>query len=159
MGILIIEILQAMLVPVVMVSACGLLLLGMNNKYSMIVNRIRLLNQEERSILEDHPTDKKDRFFNVAIQLKKLIYRMKLVRNAVFSYSIAIGFFIISSLFIGLKYILTGTSVEIFIIFFFLAGMLSVLLGIIFAALEVMKGFEVVRIEISSLKKHPGELP
>jgi len=40
---------QLMLAPAVMISACGLLLLGINNKHSSITNRIRLLNEERRN--------------------------------------------------------------------------------------------------------------
>jgi len=45
-----IQIIQAMLAPEVMVSACGLLLPGMNCRYSIIINRIRLLKQEGRRL-------------------------------------------------------------------------------------------------------------
>jgi len=48
----IVEVIQLMLAPGLMISACGLLLLGVNNKYSLVVNRIRLLNDEKRKILE-----------------------------------------------------------------------------------------------------------
>ena len=46
----IVQLIQGMLAPGLMISACGLLLLGMNNKYSLVVNRIRLLNEEKRKI-------------------------------------------------------------------------------------------------------------
>ena len=46
----IVEVIQLMLAPGLMISACGLLLLGVNNKYSLVVNRIRLLNDEKRKI-------------------------------------------------------------------------------------------------------------
>ena len=46
----IVQIIQAMLAPGLMISACGLLVLGMNNKYSIVVNRIRLLNEERRKL-------------------------------------------------------------------------------------------------------------
>jgi hypothetical protein len=42
---------QFMLAPAVMISACGLLLLGINNRYSSIANRIRLLNEERRRLV------------------------------------------------------------------------------------------------------------
>ncbi len=50
MDIPIVQLIQGMLAPGLMISACGLLLLGMNNKYSLVVNRIRLLNEEKRKI-------------------------------------------------------------------------------------------------------------
>jgi len=39
-----------MLAPAVMLSACGLFLLGLQNKYSNIINRIRELNEEKREL-------------------------------------------------------------------------------------------------------------
>ena len=42
----IVGLIQGMLAPGLMISACGLLLLGMNSKYSLVVNRIRLLNED-----------------------------------------------------------------------------------------------------------------
>ncbi len=47
----IVEVTQLKLAPGLMISACGLLLLGMNNKYSIVVNRIRVLNDEKRKLL------------------------------------------------------------------------------------------------------------
>ncbi|MBK6682755.1 MAG: DUF2721 domain-containing protein [Ignavibacteriales bacterium] len=40
------SLIQAMLAPGIMISACGLLILGMNNKYSLVVNRIRTPNEK-----------------------------------------------------------------------------------------------------------------
>jgi hypothetical protein len=42
-----VDLIQAMLAPGIMISACGLLLLGTNNKYSLVVNRIRVLEEEK----------------------------------------------------------------------------------------------------------------
>lgn len=54
----IVEVIQLMLAPGLMISACGLLLLGMNNKYSLVVNRIRLLNEEK-----NYTTNRRKRFY------------------------------------------------------------------------------------------------
>jgi len=84
----IVEVIQLMLAPGLMISACGLLLLGMNNKYSIVVNRIRVLNDEKRKILmqsENSETELADnvRLESITKQLEKLIYRVKLVKRAV----------------------------------------------------------------------------
>jgi len=144
---------QIMLAPGIMISACGLLILGMNNKYSLVVNRIRLLNDERRKLRseeEDKITEKK-RHKSIELQIVKLSYRIFLVRNAVFSYSLAVAFFIISSLLIGLYQINSFNSVNWAVILTFLAGMLFVLAGIVFAAFEVWKGYKIVQIEINDL--------
>lgn len=140
---------QVMLAPGLMISACGLLLLGMNNKYSLVVNRIRLLNEERRKYR--YEADKEEtvrRHGSIDLQIRKLQYRVGLVRNAVFSYSLAVAFFIISSLLIGFNQISDPADLTWFIILSFLIGMLCVLAGIVFAAIEVWKGYKIVDIEI-----------
>lgn len=138
---------QIMLAPGIMISACGLLLLGMNNKYSLVVNRIRLLNEERRK-LRYQDSENQIRHKSIDLQITKLNYRIWLVRNAVFSYSLAVALFILSSFLIGLHHVndLHGFSWPV--ILTFLAGMICVFAGIVFAALEVWKGFKIVQIEI-----------
>ena len=144
---------QVMLAPGLMISACGLLLLGMNNKYSLVVNRIRLLNEERRRLRteEEVKSVKKKRHKSIELQINKLSYRILLVRNAVFSYSLAVAFFIISSLLIGYNQLNSLTGISWAVIISFLAGMLFVFSGVVFAALEVWKGFKIVQIEITDL--------
>lgn len=150
----IIEIIQLMLAPGLMISACGLLLLGMNNKYSLVVNRIRLLNEERRRVV--HKIDEKDfkyhenlRLESISKQIEKLVYRVKLVRNAVLSYTIAVALFVLTSLFIGFKYLFDLDRLAGFITVLFLLGMISVLIGVLFAAYETWKGYEIVNFEVT----------
>jgi len=149
----IVEIIQAMLAPGLMISACGLFLLGMNNKYSLIVNRIRLLNEEKRMLESARETAKGiGRLKSIDLQIQKLYIRFRLVRNAVFSYYAAVAFFILASLFIGLKYILQSESIASMTIGFFLCGIVSVMIGIIFASIEIWRGYIIVGIEIRKTK-------
>ena len=96
----IVEIIQLMLAPGIMISACGLLLLGMNNKYSLVVNRVRLLNEERRKAIHKTSADKSfnyqetQRLESISMQITSLVYRVKLVRNAVLSYTIAVALFV-----------------------------------------------------------------
>jgi hypothetical protein len=148
-----IQIIQAMLAPGVMVSACGLLLLGMNSRYSLIVNRIRLLKQEGRGLGEE-PEEREDldRAESIELQLAKLLDRLRLVRNAVFSFSIGMAFFIASSLFIGLQFVTEARPVQAFVLVCFLAGMLSIMAGLILAGIEVRKGYRIVLIETDQMQ-------
>jgi Protein of unknown function (DUF2721) len=141
---------QIMLAPGLMISACGLLLLGMNNKYSLVVNRIRLLNEERRRFRHEKQQEKNlERYHkSIDLQIEKLSQRISLIRNAVFSYSIAVAFFILSSLMIGInQYSHTG-SINWLVILTFLVGMLFVFSGIVYAAFEVWRGYQIVCIEI-----------
>jgi hypothetical protein len=150
----IVDVIQLMLAPGIMISACGLLLLGMNNKYSLVVNRIRLLNEERRKVLnnaggKNFSYDANLRFESIALQLKALVYRVWLVRNAVLSYSIAVALFVLTSLFIGLQYIFNFIGLSSLITLLFLLGMISVLIGVVFASYETFKGYEIIQLEVS----------
>jgi hypothetical protein len=151
----IVQIIQLMLAPGLMISACGLLLLGMNNKYSLVVNRIRLLNEERRRVLRrmdesEFSYQENVRLESISKQLEKLTYRVKLVRNAVLFYTIAVALFVITSLLIGFGYLFEITRLNSFITTLFLLGMVSVLCGVIFAAYETYKGYEIVKYEVES---------
>ena len=142
---------QTMLAPGLMISACGLLLLGMNNKYSLVVNRIRLLNEERRKFLYEKQKNKdiKKRHKSIDEQILRLNFRMALIRNAVFYYSLAVAFFIVSSIMIGWNNMTNTSEISWLVMASFLIGMIFVFTGIIFAAIEVWKGYKIVTIEIS----------
>ena len=151
----IVQLIQGMLAPGLMISACGLLLLGMNNKYSLVVNRIRLLNEEKRKVFHQEKIDENDsnRLSNIELQISHLIERISLVRNAVFSYSLAVALFIVSSVLIGLTINMSTPTFDWLIVAFFYAGMFAVFVGIVFATIEVWKGYRIVKIEISEVYK------
>ena len=149
----IVQIIQLMLAPGLMISACGLLLLAMNNKYSLVVNRIRLLNEERRRFLiktggKDPSYEENVRLESISKQISALLVRVKLVRNAVLSYTIAIAFFVLTSLLIGLQFILSGILLTAMIVALFLLGMVSVVAGIFYAAYETKKGYDIVQLEV-----------
>ena len=151
----IVQIIQLMLAPGIMISACGLLLLGMNNKYSLVVNRIRTLNEERRRALHklgelELSLQENVRFESITKQLERLTYRVGLVRNAVLSYTIAVALFVITSLLIGFSYLFDITKMNSFITVLFLLGMVSVLVGVSFAAYETYKGYAIVKYEVES---------
>jgi hypothetical protein len=152
---LIVQIIQAMLAPGMMISACGLLILSMNNKYSLVVNRIRVLNEEVRRlrVANESPDAQKLRLENITLQLHKLFYRVRLVRNSVLGYSTAITCFILSSLAIGMSMYVMVDSIKSLAILGFLAGMISVLVGVCYAASEVWQGYKIIKIELEDSLK------
>jgi VIT1/CCC1 family predicted Fe2+/Mn2+ transporter len=149
----IVQVIQLMLSPGLMISACGLLLLAMNNKYSLVVNRIRLLNEEKREFFskvgeKDLQYEENVRLESISMQLKKLHFRVKLVRNAVLAYTLAVAFFVLTSLFIGLQYFSGLENFSFIITILFLIGMFLVLLGVLSSAYETIKGYEIIRLEV-----------
>ncbi len=144
----IIEIIKGMLSPGIMISACGLLLLGMNNKYSLVVNRIRMLNTEFRG-LEKANNERRE---CILTQLPLLIERMKLIRNAVWLYTIGIATFIFSIFSLGLHLIYGETMIfTIVSLTFFIIALFSVLFGIFYAAKEVLLGYRILRVETKNI--------
>jgi len=148
----IIQVIQLMLAPGLMISACGLLLLGMNNKYSLVVNRIRLLNEERRRFLgkaveRDFTYEENVRLESISLQIDKLTLRVKLVRNAVLSYTIAVALFVITSLLIGIQYFAL-LNFNVLITLIFLLGMISVLAGVLYAAYETKEGYSIIQLEV-----------
>ena len=145
-----------MLAPGIMISACGLLLLGMNNKYSLVVNRIRSLTDEKRKLITppNHGNlnqDEESRLDNINMQIDLFAYRVVLVKKAVTSYYIAVAFYIFSSLLIGLNFLSSLGVTQTIALIFFLSGMISVIVGVCFAAMEIKKGLEIVKIEITNV--------
>ena len=150
----IVQIIQLMLAPGLMISACGLLLLGMNNKYSLVVNRVRLLNEERRKFLiknkgMESGYEENIRLESISQQLSALLIRVKLVRNAVLSYTLAVAFFVLTSLSIGLQFASSKIELTELVITLFLLGMISVLVGIIYAGYETKKGFDIIHLEVN----------
>lgn len=148
-----VQIIQLMVAPAVMISACGLLLLGINNKYSLVVNRIRILNEEKRNLMikighTQQSTDDNIRLESTAVQIAALVFRAKLVRNSVLSYTTAVALFVLTSLLLGISSFLSLGKLNYFIIISFLFGMMFVLIGVVFAGLETKKGYDIISYEV-----------
>ncbi len=147
---------QLMLAPAVMISACGLLLLGINNKHSSITNRIRLLNEERRRFLfkmkdgKDLELIETVRYQSIGKQLDDMLYRLKLVRNVIIFFVTGIFLFILTSLIIGVEMFLKINEMEYMKIISFILGMLSVAIGMIYSLTETLKGYKIVYLEVKA---------
>ena len=151
-----IQAIQAMLAPAVGISAVGLLLLGLNTRYSTIINRIRLLNDEKRKYLrliadnvELSYTDN-SRYMSVVNQGKELLIRSRLVRNAILSHQTAVGLFVLASAAIGVNLFTTSEMMRAVPLMLFVVGMFSVFVGVVFAAREVYRSYKIVLIEVKA---------
>jgi len=151
-----IQIIQAMLAPGLGISAVGLLLLGLTSRYAVIINRIRLLNDEKRkyhkALAEGRPLEyaENTRYMSVSNQIKELLARSRLVRNAILSLQTSIGLFVLASIGIGVGFFAGSPAAHGISLVLFLTGMLSVFLSILFAATEIRRSFRIVMIEVMS---------
>jgi len=147
---------QALLAPAVGISAVGLLLLGLNNRYSIIINRIRLLNEERRRYLrvlsEKDSLEYADnvRFMSISNQSKELLIRSRLVRNAILSMQLSIALFVLTSVTVGISLFISTDLAKTVPLVVFIIGMVSVLVGILFAAGEVHRSYKIILLEVKA---------
>jgi hypothetical protein len=149
-----IEAIQAMLAPAVGISAVGLLLLALMNRYSTLVNRIRLLNEEKRRFMklladqeELNYTDQ-TRYMSVVNQGKELLLRSTYLRNAILFMQSAIGLFVLTSALIGVNMFVTTEALRDAMLITFIIGMIGVLVGILYSAKDVTRSLRSVLLEI-----------
>lgn len=147
------QIIQAILAPAIMISSCGLILLGLQNRYSFIVNRIRLLNDEQRRLQKQLVSGKEleysenIRFHSVRQQVQELTIRAFILRNAILFEIIGAIFFVLTSLLIALFFFIPNKFVQILPIFSFLTGLVSVLIGLLFFGRDILKAYKVIKLE------------
>jgi hypothetical protein len=149
----VIQAIQLILAPGVMINACGLLLLGISNKFTSVLNRIRALTEEKRKMIlnaaeRDFYPIENQRIESISRQVADLLYRAQLIRNSVFCYLGAVGLFVATSLLIGADYFVPLLQLRYLILGAFLTGMIIVFIGVIFGVRDTMKGFNIVKFEV-----------
>ncbi len=145
---------QAILAPVVMVSACAVLLTGLLNHYDAINTRLRALAGERRSLL--HAADgaiapavqssafAMERLAEIDHQLPALLRRHRLQRDAVLSIYSAAGVFIVDMFLIALAAAVDTRWTSTLALCAFLAGTAAMLAGLLQTVREVRHSHEAV---------------
>jgi len=143
---------QAILTPALMISACGLLLLGLNNRYATVISRIRLLNDEKRRKLADPEGIDREyvnalRFESVMRQIPSLITRVSYLRRALLFLWIGVICYLLSSLLLGAGLFL-GIDAPTLAVWVFMIGLASAVVGVIFALLDIALAYRVLKLEV-----------
>ncbi len=143
---------QAILTPALMISACGLLLLGLNNRYATVVSRIRLLNDEKRRRLADpHGVDRDYvdalRFESVMRQIPALLTRANYLRRSLILLWLGVMSYLLSSIALGAG-IFLGFQVAELAVWIFMFGLAIASAGVVFALLDIALAYRVLRLEI-----------
>ncbi len=150
------RIIQTLVAPVVMISACGLLVLAFYNRLAVLVSRVRAFNHERLELLEelqeapaDQSTDRKDtlkrRLDAIQLQVLEILKRSRLIRNTLVCLVICIKCMVICSLFLGLS--MVSHDFEYGALLFFCAGMIILLFGMVFALMELVRCLTPVALE------------
>jgi polyferredoxin len=149
----VVQIIQLILAPAVMINACGLLLLGTTSKYSIVLNRVRLLNDERRKLVRragEKTFEEATRLESLNRQIARLLLRARYVRNTVFCYSLAIGLFLLTSLLMALGYFAEAFNSSLSVMVLFLLGMVLVLCAVLFAFLDAKRGYDIVMFDVQA---------
>ncbi len=133
----IVQDIQYVLAPAVMVSNSALLLLGFQTKLSNLANRFRALNQEKRTLLQKTGKEKGEeiRLGNLEMQLGNLMKRASHVKNAIILAYAAIICFTGTSILIFLN-VYGAFGVHHLVISAFLLGLFSILISAVLIILE-----------------------
>lgn len=151
-----IQAIQAILAPAVGISAVGLLLLGLSNRYSTIINRIRLLNHEKRNFSRhlgekgDLPYPDNVRFMSIVKQTEEFLIRTRLARDAILSMQVAAALFVLTSVTIAFNLFTSSEYLRAIPLFIFVLGMIAVLIGILFSAVEVYRSYKIILLEVKA---------
>lgn len=150
------KVISASVVPVVIISACGLLCLAFYNRLSAIVGRLRSFQRErlqEQDWLARHAQDADPTVMARHHQLLEMLdvqtvhvtRRAKLIQRTLMCLLVAIGCLIICSLFLGLS--ILHESMIYIAAAIFVAGLCCVLGAVSFAVCELMAALEPIELE------------
>lgn len=144
---------QALLAPVVMISACGLLILSTSARQTFLLTRVRTLHRERvEAFLEDPQTlsprrlaVRRLRLQDIDRQTEQLLGRLRLTRDAMLLLFACIAAMVLSSLAHGLA--LFASAAEYTAIALFIIGMLCTLAAMLASAVEIARSLEAIRFE------------
>ena len=148
----IVQEIQYVLAPAVMISSTALLLLGFQNKFSALVNRFRMLNQEKRQLsLKSNRTAAEDeRLQNLIAQVQGLTKRATHMKNAIMLAYAAIMCFVVTSILLFLRLYTKIETLHLTLVFFLL-GLILLLVDSILLMAETFLAYQVVRLEKKSI--------
>lgn len=142
---------QFVLAPAVMISSSALLLLGFQTKFSNLASRFRTLNHELRELKKSPRQEdwQKERFESLGLQVNHLFQRATHVKNAILLTYGAILFFVLTSVLIFLDVHGVGSLFK-WIQLSFVLGLLVEFSAVLTLMIEVALAFKVIKIEFRS---------
>lgn len=147
------QIITSAIAPIVMVSAAGLLFMGMQAKNLHLADRIRALTAEFRA-LTSKSTDQTRRA-EIREQLVLFDQRIRLSQRALELLSIAIMCFVLTSLLLAATPWVSGLVMATSTAAIFVAGVLFLLLALLLEYREMHVGLKTIAIEVEGAVGDP----
>jgi len=143
------NIISVSVVPVVIISACGLLSLAFYGRLAALVSRLRtfqreMLREQENWARQGLP-DQKQLLEVLRTQTLRVTERARLIRLALIFFLFAVALLIVCSLTLALSWFFPLAT--LFAAVFFVLGLLSMLCGVVSAMLELRDSLEQVEFE------------
>ncbi|MDN3506950.1 MAG: DUF2721 domain-containing protein [Simkaniaceae bacterium] len=151
------KIIPSSVVPVVIISACGLLCLAFYNRLAYIVTRLRSLQRErlaeykeifqlEKSHASDLRRQQADQFLQfLEGQTVDVLKRARYLQRCIFWLIYCIGSLVLTSLLIALS--LFFPALDLVVLFFYVTGFLALLYGLSFAVREILIALRPIQAE------------
>ncbi|NGX59457.1 MAG: hypothetical protein KR126chlam3_00609 [Chlamydiae bacterium] len=157
------EIITSSVVPVVIISACGLLCLTFYNRLSYVVSRIRtlqrerlaeykdlfLMEEEKRGKLDRHEAERFLRFLED--QTAEFMKRARYLQKCLFWLICCISTLVVTSLLIGMSVLFP--KLGIVVLFLYVFGLGSLLYSLSFAIREIRIALYPIQMESSFIQK------
>jgi hypothetical protein len=157
---------QASVAPVVIISASALMCLALYNRLAAIISRMRAVQRERLEITEkiDNLTSAETAHGHgarltciaesLAEQTSRIRRRARLVRNSLLSLLVAIGLLVVCSLLNGMVTFTEDVAVVAAAVF--VLGLLCMLLGVAFAAIELTSALAPAEFETDVVSELTG---
>jgi hypothetical protein len=155
---------QLILAPAVMINACALIITGLLSHYAVINARLRDMNRERLAQLrltdQGAATDAftLERLGEIDAQLPQLLYRHRLIRDAVLFVYGGVFFFVASMLVTAVASAFNMTWVSVAALVVFLIGTALVLAGVFTVALEIRRSHLAVEFEIYRVSQFANDM-
>jgi len=147
---------QLILAPVVMVSACAILLTGLLSRYAAINDRMRLLARERFDLLlgqADEATQRliAERIKQIDTQIPILLHHHRLTHDAVLAAYSAVALYIADMFVIALGAVMYADWIAALVLVLFLGGTGMLLAGILITAREIRTSHQAVQYEVQAM--------
>ena len=129
---------QLVLAPVVMVSACAIVLGGLMGHYQAVNDRLRAMARERFDLVRGSPDAlARERLAEIDHQAPDLLRRHRLVHDALLAIYSAVGLFVATMLAIAIATVSGSLVIATLVLALFLLGTLMLLAGVVLSAIEI----------------------
>jgi uncharacterized membrane protein SpoIIM required for sporulation len=150
------KIIQLVLAPVVMVSACAIVVGGVLGRYQSINDRLRNLNRERLDLLRVHNMAEiytQERIMIIDQQYPDLLARLRIVHNAAVAFYGAMAIFLLDMLVIAVVALnSTARWAAVIAIGIFLVAIVTMSLGLVWMVQEVSNSLRSVTYEVERIR-------